>query len=787
MTMDAGRRDDIAGRSHFLAGKAKNRRLRSIHMTARRITRTRRFPGLTAALLASLLTALSACGHDHKSKGSSTSPRISGFSASSSSVRAGRPAVLLASFANGTGTVDHGVGAVTSGVAIPTELITETTIFTLTVTGGGETVTATATVTVTPPERRDGTDLNGTVLVVQRATTGALEPVPGVAIHRNDPDSGAYIDSRTTGADGVADFGDLTGQRVTLSIVQPSTSDDGETHVISFVDVPSRPIMIRWDRLHQGGDQIATVDVTTVPESSFSLVILPSGWTFDGESVSIRRDDLQLDGRVSMIVANASGEGEWECGSLTDLDVSELGASLSAQTASNLVEYSFHSSEAIAPDLRVLRKDAWFVEPRWGDGETHYYQDVRMWSSVACLQGIERYALLGNTASTMSTVSDEKADTYTSRYKILGLSLQELPTEKMAIDVSNLEIADFSHDSGTLHASLSAAGGAQVPDVVQATILVQLPTYPYDELQWQVVAPPSRLLDSLHPLKLPDLPGVELPSRIDHIFTDVAVYDVAEVSGFDDFWDLVRTTGSFSHSLLINGYDGAAARAHSETKVPPSYQITLDYQDPLAPMEAVYCRLAMGYCTWMRGGRIHSDDGSLDCGGSEGWNKCRASFQVGTTVQLTATANSGGGFWTWGNGELADPPSGQTAPTSWSADVTITDHDISLSPKFSSSYRNGNMSLSVAIGGGDVQGLITSDDGLIYYGWDSKGTFYDDSYWNWYGGGWGVTLTATPSAAVGAFEVNWSGEGCSGTGDSVYVVMDRNRQCTATFTALPPP
>jgi len=79
-------------------------------------------------------------------------PSIQSFLAQPAMISAGTQTQLTATFTGGTGSVDHGVGPVTSGVSKLATLISETTTFTLTVTSAAtSTVTATALVTVTNP------------------------------------------------------------------------------------------------------------------------------------------------------------------------------------------------------------------------------------------------------------------------------------------------------------------------------------------------------------------------------------------------------------------------------------------------------------------------------------------------------------------------------------------------------------------------------------------------------------------------------------------------------------
>jgi hypothetical protein len=106
---------------------------------------------LSLAGVAVLLTLLGCGGGGGSTTPPSPSaPTITAFTATPSSVPTGQTTSLFATFANGIGTIDHGVGQATSGQNITSPAITTAITFTLTVTGQGGTVTSTATVTINP-------------------------------------------------------------------------------------------------------------------------------------------------------------------------------------------------------------------------------------------------------------------------------------------------------------------------------------------------------------------------------------------------------------------------------------------------------------------------------------------------------------------------------------------------------------------------------------------------------------------------------------------------------------
>jgi len=180
--------------------------------------------GVGKAILASLaLMATLACGGGAASSSgpAQAGPVISSFSSSPAVITPGQSASLLGSFSGGTGTVDQGVGSLTSGTAV-TVTPGASTVYTLTVTGSG-TTTATTTVTV----GSSGTtyaNLAGADLGPGASLNGAL-PFPadnpwntdisGAAV---DPGSAALIASigLTTGLH--PDFGSGTYQGATIGI-----------------------------------------------------------------------------------------------------------------------------------------------------------------------------------------------------------------------------------------------------------------------------------------------------------------------------------------------------------------------------------------------------------------------------------------------------------------------------------------------------------------------------------------------------------------------------------------
>jgi hypothetical protein len=115
-------------------------------------------PSLASRTLAGILLLLAfACGNSKEEtpvQPPPPMPAILSFTAAQTSLLEGSATTLTAVFLNGTGSIDHGLGPVTSGVAIATGNLDASTTYTLTVTNAiGRSATAQVTVTAAPLPR----------------------------------------------------------------------------------------------------------------------------------------------------------------------------------------------------------------------------------------------------------------------------------------------------------------------------------------------------------------------------------------------------------------------------------------------------------------------------------------------------------------------------------------------------------------------------------------------------------------------------------------------------------
>jgi len=158
------------------------------------------------------LSALLACGGGSTSQ-PAAAPHIASFTPAQATLSSGQSTTLTAVFTGGAGSVDHGVGSITSGAPVTVTPATTTT-YTLTVTGSS-TATATTTVTLggTAPSYAS---LSGADLGPGASLNGAL-PFPAdnpwntdISAAPVDPASGTLIASIGLSAGLHPDFGSGT-------------------------------------------------------------------------------------------------------------------------------------------------------------------------------------------------------------------------------------------------------------------------------------------------------------------------------------------------------------------------------------------------------------------------------------------------------------------------------------------------------------------------------------------------------------------------------------------------
>jgi formylglycine-generating enzyme required for sulfatase activity len=198
-------------------------------------------------------------------------PAITSFTAAAPTITSGTSTTLTGVFTGGTGSVDHGVGAVTTAVAKTTGNLTTTTTFTLTVSNTATTpvtVTATATVTV-------GDSLTVTI-------TGLVSPLTGSVVVTGPSYTSGTLTAATQTLSGLADGTyTITAATVTDGTLPGLGGALGPAHLQRYPAVPVQTVILGGGSPHTATTNVnyppATLTVTGSGGLSIDLVLVPGG------------------------------------------------------------------------------------------------------------------------------------------------------------------------------------------------------------------------------------------------------------------------------------------------------------------------------------------------------------------------------------------------------------------------------------------------------------------------------------------------------------------------------
>ena len=236
-------------------------------------------------------------------------PVLTSFTLGSSTIISGNSTTLTAVFSNGTGSVDHGVGPVTSGTPVNISP-TATTTYTLTVTNTASTpATATATATVTVNSAPAITSSNNASFTVNVAgtfsvtTTGNPKPtlsftgtLPSSVTFTDNGDGTATISGTPTGsaanypivitaANGI---GSNATQNFTLAVVVPScTSSCTISGTVSGPWVPGITISRSGTSTSTTTDSSGHYSFTGLAGGTYTITPTLAGYTFSPATPSV--------------------------------------------------------------------------------------------------------------------------------------------------------------------------------------------------------------------------------------------------------------------------------------------------------------------------------------------------------------------------------------------------------------------------------------------------------------------------------------------------------------------
>jgi len=206
---------------------------------------------------------------------------------------------------------------------------------------------------------------------------------------------------------------------------------------------------------------------------------------------------------------------------------------------------------------------------------------------------------------------------------------------------------------------------------------------------------------------------------------------------------LVALTASASSSSTFSGWNGGGCTGTGTCTVTMTAAATVTATFTLNTFTLSVSKTGSG--------KITSSPAGINCG-----SDCTEVFNYGTRVTVTATADNGAAFTSWG---------GRCLGVTTNVCTVVMDDNKSISASFSSNAFTLTLAKT-----GTGSGTVTSSPAGINCGSTCSYAFTNNTV---------VTLTA--SAATGSTFTGWSGSGCSGTGTCV-VTINASKSVSAAFT-----
>ena len=223
-------------------------------------------------------------------------PVIEYFGAERGALGRGGTTTLTATFANGTGVIDHGVGGVRSGVSVSTGAIAANTVFTLTVSNGlGGFTTATTAITVDP-----GPPAPVITLSTPAAEAGATGLTASVPARSGDGYAWTIQGGTITAGLGTAQITYSAGAAGTLALTCTETDSDL---------VPSAPGTASEPVLNPGAAPVITLSTTVAEAGATGLTASVPALTGDGYAWTITGGTITAGTGTSQITYTAVTAG----------------------------------------------------------------------------------------------------------------------------------------------------------------------------------------------------------------------------------------------------------------------------------------------------------------------------------------------------------------------------------------------------------------------------------------------------------------------------------------------
>ncbi|MDX1811379.1 MAG: hypothetical protein R3240_05495, partial [Gammaproteobacteria bacterium] len=452
-------------------------------------------------------------------------------------------------------TADQGSFNTSSGAAVN---------WTAPATGAG-----TATLTVTASDNKGGQSQQDIAIVYSGGTAsgnslsfifkdkqGSDQPVSGIIVALYNTDNQTIATTKTSGADGIVDFGVIGRSRASFTIVYEMPGNNGERIVESFVDLPVADNIVYYqenelDSNFDLGTTVANVNYTlsAVPANPGLAQIQPSyaWWSYPSNTGlltnrPIYESNLQTNGKLSLLAMINSADNTGQkigYGFLLDQTVTE-GATFdiplnrlpvtTGWTAQPATDLSYVDILGFRGGVAYSLADT----PDYSSGNNQVSPTLQ----VPVEFPVDYYAVYGGVENTSTERGSEK------RYTTLP------QTVTIPIPDYNFSNVTLNKTSGMLSWNLTGSTAKDVIDIEFVT---------YGELErrtsWSIHISPVSTSLQLMTLPAPANSWFDTTTFNNLSEADIQVMDFDFVSGIDELWQFF-ITGESVDQAFNQGFNG---------------------------------------------------------------------------------------------------------------------------------------------------------------------------------------------------------------------------------------
>jgi hypothetical protein len=344
----------------------------------------------------------------------------------------------------------------------------------------------------------------------------------------NNPVSGAYVilhnddgtvkDYKTTGNDGIADFGNIGQDRITLTVAWVGYSDGpyADSCLMSGIDVPYLKDRENIIKVWRETEKVGTINVSTNPTGG-EIILGEEGlvtwWgSFSSGSIDIYPENLQSDGKISL-----GGSNSISYGFLLDQNFQD-GGNYTVNLNKQLQEVSFTSNIPI----EQISATAYRKNMTYQIGYGWWNTEQKTSGSFSVAKDIPD-AVYWISAWSYGYDSSTNTDTWIE----IGKKYSSLPNS-LSINMPDLSVNNINYNGQNVSWTI---GGSTEKDFTTIELTFGDGNNWTD---WEIVVNPSTNSWDITKLKLPyEIEGWLFNHHL--VYVDVGVSNYDTVHGFDNF------------------------------------------------------------------------------------------------------------------------------------------------------------------------------------------------------------------------------------------------------------